>query len=75
MRRKEKVDDEYIEKMYKDITALYRLDQRSDVAIGVKDLGKLPDTAIVLLSSLAVAWALIIAYFAVSVIKKKKMKR
>ncbi|MBQ9510811.1 MAG: extracellular solute-binding protein [Clostridia bacterium] len=75
MRRKEKVDDEYIEKMYKDITALYRLDQRSDVAIGVKDLGKLPDIAIVLISSLAVAWALIIAYFAVSVIKKKKMKR
>ena len=72
MRRKEKVDDDYIEKMYKDVTALYRLDQRRESLAGVKDLGKLPDTAVVLLTSLGAAWALIGIYGITVLVKKKK---
>ncbi|MCM1253920.1 MAG: extracellular solute-binding protein [Clostridium sp.] len=76
VRRGETVDDKYMEDMYADITSLYRLDQlagqnamhSSDKA----DLGKLPGEARILLGSLAAAWALILAYAAAKIVKKKR---
>ena len=68
MRRKEEVNDSYYEKLYSDISALYRLDQLGTpderVASGKADLGALPGTAVALLTGLAGAWGLILLYVA-----------
>lgn len=72
VRRKETVDDKYIEKLYSEMNSLYRLDQH-DVGEKTSDLGPLPDTAVVLLVSLAAAWALIGAYFIFNIARKRKM--
>lgn len=75
-RRGEKMDEAYMEKLYSDINSLYRLNQLGsrNAAISTEkaDLGRLPATAVVLLSSLAAAWVLIIIYFVYQTIKKKR---
>ena len=76
VRRNETVDEAYMERLYDDVTSLYRLDQpgASGVAAasGKEDLGPLPSTAAALLAALAGAWVLIIVYFVVQMAKKKK---
>lgn len=75
VRRKEKIDDAYMEKLYNDVRSLYRLDQlgsQNRAASRKTDLGKLPKTSVLLLSSLAGAWIFIIGYAAVQVIRRKK---
>ena len=72
VRRKETIDEAYMQKLFADVTALYRLDQIGASSIGLqKDLGPLPSTATVLLWSLAGAWVAIGAYALVSHVKKK----
>jgi multiple sugar transport system substrate-binding protein len=68
VRRKQTVDEEYMEKLYSDTTSLYRLDQiqTTDAADGKRDLGPLPATSVILLSVLAGAWVLILFYVAVT---------
>lgn len=73
VRRKETVDDAYFDKLFKDVTALYRLD-----SIGVstedglnRNLGPLPKEAKALLISIGVIWVMIIAVF----IRGKFVKR
>ena len=76
VRRKETVDDTYMEELYADMNSLYRLDQRSQSTAGGKsDLGKLPGTAVALLSALAAAWILIGLYVCYEAIKKKKISK
>lgn len=64
VRRKKTVDDAFVDRLFGDVTSLYRLDQlegtpdRMDAAA----LGPLPATAKALLGGLAAAWALILAY-------------
>ena len=72
-RRKQTIDEAYYEKLYADTTSLYRLDQidKTD-AVTIKDLGKLPNTAVILLVSLAVSWVLIGTYVVYRQIRKKK---
>ena len=76
VRRGQVVDDAYIEKLYSDVTSLYRLDQlsrqSSSPAAGKAELGKLPTTAVVLLLALATIWVLIAVYIVLSFMKKKK---
>lgn len=76
VRRKQTIDGAYMEKLYSDITSLYRLDQpggRSGaVSSGKEDLGPLPKTAVILLSALAAAWLLIIAYVVFQAVKKRR---
>lgn len=76
IRRGQTVDHAYIEQLYSDMNSLYRLDQLSGgngvPGAGKEDLGKLPGTAVILLSSLAVAWVLIILYVVWQMIRKKK---
>lgn len=73
VRRGETVDGAYMERLYDDVTALYRLDQPGTAAAsGKEDLGPLPGTAAALLASLAGVWALILVYFLVQMTKKKK---
>ncbi len=79
VRRKEEVNDEYIENLYDDITSLYRLNQIGSqsgfIAGGKADLGELPKTSVILLSALAGAWILIALYVAAGAIKNiKKIK-
>ncbi|MCM1467442.1 MAG: extracellular solute-binding protein, partial [Alistipes sp.] len=62
VRRKETVDDAYIEKLFGDVNSLYRLDQRSHTAAGREELGRLPVTSVILLGALAFIWILIICY-------------
>ena len=75
IRRKETVDDAYMEKLFTDMNALYRLDQRSpqggDTG-GKIQLGALPTSAVVLLWSLGAAWVFILLYAGITYIKKAK---
>jgi len=71
--RKQTVDDAYIEALYDDMTSLYRLDQiNTGSAAEQEEFGPLPQTAIILLSALAAAWLLILVYFALSTLKKRR---
>ena len=76
VRRKEIVDSAYFDALYGDVSSLYRLDQlgglNSAASSGKADLGKLPRTSVILLSSLAGAWILIICYVIVQMVKKKR---
>ena len=78
VRRKETVDAEYMEKLFSEVTSLYRLDQivtKDSVAADHADLGGLPGTAIALLSCLAAAWVIIILYVVVQFTRKNKGKK
>ena len=75
VRRKQTVDGAYIEKLYADMSSLYRLDQierQNGMSSGRDDLGKLPRTAVILLVSLAGVWGLILLYVAAGFLGKKK---
>lgn len=61
-RRKKDVNEEFIENLYRDVTALYHLSETSSSSTGKKDLGPLPLTAKLLLGALAFTWILILLY-------------
>ena len=73
-RRKKEINEEFMEKLFNEVTALYRLDQLEvgEGSGGKMDMGPLPSTAVLLLSLLAAAWAGIGIYGIVQWIKKKK---
>ena len=76
VKRKETVDDNYLQTLYKDVTSLYRLDQIAGVngaGAGKADLGKLPKTAVYLLSAIAAAWMIMALYVLIQWFKKKKL--
>ena len=72
-RRKQTVDDAYIETLYGDVAALYHLDEgQGTLSDGKKaDLGPLPATAVILLATLAAVWVLILLYAVLKAVKKK----
>ena len=72
VRRKEPIDDTYMEKLYREVTSLYRLRQGTAAAVGKKDLGPMPRASIILLSSLIVIWCLIFLYILRETFKKRK---
>ena len=74
VRRKQTVDDAFIQSLYSDMTSLYRLDQHSSTGAGKAELGPLPGTAILLLSTLGVVWVLIGVYALREYGKQKKEK-
>lgn len=75
VKRKETIDDVYIDKLFDDVSSLYRLGQHNTTAAGRTELGKLPPSAVVLLLSLACIWILIVLYVAWNCIKKCKFKQ
>ena len=79
VRRGQQVDDQYIEKLYSDTISLYRLNQlgrqSGSLSAGKEDLGKLPRTSVILLSSLAGAWILILLYVGIQMVKKRRNKQ
>ncbi len=73
IRRKQTVDEAYYEKLYGNITSLYRLDQiGGQVSTGKENLGALPQTAVVLLTAIGAAWVGIGVSFAAEKLKKRK---
>lgn len=74
--RGQTVDDAFLEKLYDDTISLYRLDQSGGPGAlsssGKAELGKLPATSVILLSSLAGIWCLILLYLAFQAVKKKR---
>ena len=65
VKRKQEINDAYMEELYSDMISLYRLDQggvKEELSGGKAELGELPMTAKVLIGSLACAWVLIILY-------------
>ncbi len=76
VRRKETVDEAYLDELFDQVTALYRLDQGGGAAAsGKKELGPLPVAAKALLVTLAVVWVCILSYVVKEAIKSKKMKK
>ena len=59
VRRKETVDETYMQQLFADTTSLYRLDQIETGAGGKAELGPLPATATVLLWALCGTWLLL----------------
>lgn len=72
VRRKQTVDEAFLEKLYGDVKSLYRLDQRGGGVTGKRELGPLPATAVILLVSLAAVWILILSYVVREGLKKRK---
>ncbi|MBE6561185.1 MAG: extracellular solute-binding protein [Ruminococcaceae bacterium] len=75
MRRKEKVDDAYMEKLQNDVISLYRLNVNGNASSpsGEKaDLGPLPVTAKILLGALGSVWLLIGAGALAQKVKKSR---
>lgn len=71
VRRGETVDDSYWDSLFDEVKALYHLDETSVSASGPADLGPLPQTAVILLGSLAAAWILILVWVVLSAWKKR----
>ncbi|MCC8102595.1 MAG: extracellular solute-binding protein [Clostridiales bacterium] len=75
-RRGETIDDTYFETLYDEVTSLYRLDQievtDDEDSGGLKDLGPLPQTSVILLGSLAAVWVLILLYLLWRAVKARK---
>ncbi len=72
-RRRETVDDAYMEKLFADVTALYRLNQISGQEVtGKADLGPLPGMAVGLLAGLGAVWVLMGGRAPVALLRKKK---
>ena len=75
VRRKQTVDEEYMAKLYADMTALYRLDQITSTGLDAADLGPMPSTSILLLSCIGGAWVFIGGYVIFDAVKKKKLQK
>ena len=71
VRRKQTVDEAYMETLFNDVAALYHLEDSGSLAKGKADLGPLPLEAKVLLGALAGVWALILLYLAASKLRKR----
>ena len=75
VRRKEKVNDKYLEKMFSNITSLYRLEQNVSSQEEQKDLGPLPGASVLLLAAIVSAWVCIGIFMLYSLIKSGKSKK
>lgn len=72
VRRGETVDDAYMSRLYTDVTALYRLDQKDIDTNGKQDLGPLPRPAIFFLTALFVTWGFLLLFVLRDFVKKRK---
>ena len=74
-RRGETVDEAYLDSLFDEMVALYRLDQTGTAVTGKTELGPLPAAAGWLLGILAGAWVLIGTWAIVQFSKKKKSEK
>lgn len=74
VRQGKTIDEAFLDNLYADVTALYRLDQTGS-AQGKVSFGPLPGEAKALLIALAAVWLLLGAYAAGNYLKKKNPKK
>ena len=73
--RKETVDEEYMKKLFSNISSLYRLDQLSITENAYENMSNtLPTSSVILLSILAFVWICIILKFIFAKVKNKNKK-
>ena len=72
VRRKQEVNEAYMDALYQEVTALYRLDQIS-TSDGKITFGALPDASRALLAGLAICWISMGIYVLWDRLKKKKL--
>ena len=76
VRRGETVDDAYLDGLFENVNALYRLDQGGGAsAAGKEELGPLPSAAKALLAALALTWVCIALYVLRQLQKRKKIEK
>lgn len=73
-RRGTHVDEAFVEKTFKDVISLYRLDQINASSVEKQDLGPLPATAVWLLVLLVLAWVGISIYFVIGYMRRRNEK-
>ena len=61
-RRKQTVDEAFMEQLFNDVTSLYHLNEAGAMSGSKTDLGPLPKTAVLLLGTLAFTWLCILLY-------------
>ena len=71
VRRKQTVDEAYMEELYAEMVSLYRLDQIA-ASDGKQSFGPLPDASRALLAALAICWAGMGLYVISQKIRQKK---
>lgn len=71
-KRKAKVNEEFMTKLYSDVTSLYHLDQIDPNNEGKKDLGPLPKESTWLLVGLLLIWCGILGYLGLDLYKRNK---
>ena len=74
VRRNQTFDEAYVDELYDEVSALYRLDQISTTA-GKSDFGPLPRASVVLLVVLVLCWLGMGVYVGVSYLKKRKSNK
>ena len=74
IRRKQTVDEAFMDKIEDEVTSLYRLDQLQTGGGSKSDLGPLPRTSLLLLTGLGATWALILLYLGIHAIHHHKKK-
>ena len=75
VRRGQTVDDAWMDKLFTDVNALYRLDQTEGASGGLQELGPLPTASKVLLGTLVFTWVCIALYVFQQVKKQKKIEK
>lgn len=73
--RKETIDSAYMDKLYENVTSMYRLQATMQATSDKKDLGPLPPMAAALLAGLGITWLLIGAYVAHGAAKNRKKRQ
>ena len=72
VRRKKEVNEEFLDNLFQEMTALHHLDEAGSQTLSGGDLGPLPPTAVALLSILGGAWVILGSIFLFGKLKKKK---
>ena len=72
VRRKKEVNEEFIQNLFAEMTALHHLDEAGSQTLSGGDLGPLPPTAIALLAALGGTWIILGGIFLYGKLKKKK---
>ena len=72
VRRKKEVNEEFLQKLFEEMTALHHLDETGSQNLSGGDLGPLPPTAVALLTALGATWVILGSAFLYGKLKKKK---
>ena len=72
VRRKKEVNEEFLQDLFTEMTALHHLDEAGAEKLSVGDLGPLPTTAVALLGALGGTWVILGVVWVAQTLQKKK---